>query len=224
MTFVPADPESIIWRPQRTRVFTEAMQNPWSRTGWMARDHRAFYATLGGVDRQEEDEDWPVLAPPRPTVRWVETGDTWTWHVDGFEFEQLLERDRREWGEEYATSVPMAREAKAIPRVYEERKVYDVLLEDNVAELDAFDDEIDRTDQVGHWVRIRAWHSRRDFVSPLVSCSDGHLRTITPQRAAWVLEYGSIRSTDRLKRRCGGAPSLCVAPDHHRLIKKRGTA
>lgn len=230
--YIGMNPETILWPARKTRVFTHAVQNPWSRDGSHARADRALLAGLN-VDRPEEDEDYDVVAPPRATVRWVQGTPGWAdgWFSDEL-WRELLVADLKEFGDEHLdiTATPTWERPKGfVPKPPPVVPRYEVRLEDNLDELDELDAKLDRSSPTGHWLARRLGRRWVESLAPtLLLCSDGEHRMITAQRAAWVLEHGALHSTDKLKRSCGQGANrpggLCVAPDHYKKITKRGPA
>lgn len=68
-----------IWGEKRVRMyFEQGRENPWSRSGDVARDHREFRVRINLTAMYEELEDFEVLAPPYPV--WSHT--SWDWSED----------------------------------------------------------------------------------------------------------------------------------------------
>lgn len=215
-------PETLIWRPGRVRVFTRASENPWFRTGSIARDHRAFYDSLSGPDRQEEDEDWEVLAPPRPTRSWAPGGEQWTFVVDEEVFANLPVEDSEpepaadpvapaQSPQEHKTKALAERararearrkraEAKRLPwRITLEReRNYEIL-----SELD------------GRVLRQPGGHVYPPEHLPRFELTDtrGFRRWVTTKQALLIIERGDVEKETRMIKFCPA--SGCIAPAHH---------
>lgn len=215
-------PETLIWRPGRVRVFARANENPWFRTGSIARDHRAFYDSLSGPDRQEEDEDWEIVAPRRPTRSWTPGEEHWTFVVDEEHFASLpvefedLEPDPdpvapRMSPQEHKTKAlaerARAREARR-KRVEAKRLPWRITLERerNYEILAEFDDRL---------IRHPGGHVYPPEHLPRFELTDtrGFRRWVTSKQALLIIERGDIEKETRMIKMCPA--SGCIAPDHH---------
>lgn len=217
----------MIWRPGRIRVYTRHGENPWSRTGSIARDHRAFLQGLGGPDRQEEDEDWEVVAPLRPTRRWAPGGEPWAFAVDEELFASLsvelpdLETEREPLPDRatVAERRQRARDAAAAKRIRTEKRrslkaqPWRVTLEreSNFRLLSELDARLLRTSD-GHCLWIQEHWSQNPGRLSMID-TKGFTRSLTIKQAVLVLERGDITKETRMTKDCDQVG--CLAPDHH---------
>lgn len=223
--------ETIIWRPQRTRVFTVGYDNPWSRSGDQVRSARAFLEGIG-LDRQEEVEDWEVVARPRPTRRHHEIVDdvvqSWAWFdvelADDLVYQADYPSNSAEAamaGVELAPETPdlaERRRAQAQARVERMERVakrraakakpWRITLERdrNYALLM----EVDRC-----LVRSQGGHTHyAGYLGPLrLTDTNGFVRSVTPKQAVFILERGDLDKETKMYKICTIAG--CLAPEHY---------
>jgi hypothetical protein len=188
--------ETILWPARRTRVIpAKQYENPWFRSGWRAREERALLATLRPLaDRQEEDEDYDVIAPLRPKRSWTEP-DVSILNTESWYDPSLLEKMGAE-------PTPEERKAKREAANMYQVVFWTLSLEDEdvwttCLELDT---RMQRGVQGDHW----------DFPNRWVVVGGQRIRT---HLLAWLIEFGDLTAATMLKRTC--VYKECVNPEHH---------
>lgn len=205
-----------VWHPARTRVYPDRVRdNPWFRTGSVWRDHKAFLAQFeGGFDRQEEDEDFAVVAPPRPTLRSI-VEDRWDDWFNAELADQL--RAACEYVQKDLEEPSIRAEVEGQPGVitFQPRRkkrplpatgwTINLSRGSNYHVAMLFDDTVLREDEHWFWVGSRNYWYFTD--------TRGKRRSLSLRKTAWLLEYGTATQALSLQPLC--KQRFCIAPDHH---------